>query len=60
MSRSPYDGRPFYCTVCCAGWEEFGACEEPDCELETLEQALSRKVQHDARVAAAQPKDPPP
>jgi hypothetical protein len=36
------DGEPFYCKLCGMGWNEFGACEEPDCELESKEEAMKR------------------
>lgn len=32
--RSPFDGRPYYCTTCHFGWGEYLACEEPGCRLE--------------------------
>jgi hypothetical protein len=44
--RHPHDGKPFYCALCGAGWHEYGACEEPDCALETEAQA---KVRADLR-----------
>lgn len=40
--RDSKDGKPFYCKLCGMGWQEFGACEEPDCELESDEEALKR------------------
>jgi hypothetical protein len=40
--RDPHDGQPYYCTLCGAGWNEYGACEEPDCKLETVEAAQAR------------------
>lgn len=42
--RDSKDGKPFYCAVCGMGWGEYGACEEPDCELETQEAASKRHV----------------
>jgi hypothetical protein len=42
MMRDPYDGQPFYCKICGAGWNEYGACEETDCKLETIEEAQAR------------------
>jgi hypothetical protein len=42
QARDPHDGQPFYCTLCGAGWNEYGACEEPDCKLESLEVAQLR------------------
>lgn len=41
--HSPYDGRPFYCSKCGAGWDEYGACEMPDCELESEKEAQERR-----------------
>lgn len=35
QARDPHDGKPFYCALCGAGWNEYGACEEPDCKLES-------------------------
>jgi hypothetical protein len=40
--RTSTDGEPFYCAVCGLGWNEYGACEEVDCRLETKAAALSR------------------
>lgn len=42
--RSPYDGQPFYCALCGAGFGEYMACEEPDCELETKDEAEKRRL----------------
>lgn len=39
---TPTNGRPFYCQTCGAGFGEFIACEEPDCQLETVQQAENR------------------
>lgn len=41
--RDPYDGQPFYCEVCGFGFDEFMACEEPDCVLESVETAQLRQ-----------------
>lgn len=41
-SRDPKDGEPFYCTFCGLGWNEYGACEDVRCELETKDAALQR------------------
>ncbi len=43
MTRSPYDGHPFYCKICGVGFAEYMACEETDCELESEQTAKSRK-----------------
>lgn len=40
--RTPTDGRPFYCRLCACGFDEFLACEEPDCELESEREAVKR------------------
>ena len=39
---TPTNGRPYYCRYCGAGFGEFLACEEPDCELESKEDAAKR------------------
>ena len=36
------NGQPYYCKTCGAGGGERMACEEPDCELETAEEARRR------------------
>lgn len=42
---TPTNGRPFYCVACGAGFGEFLACEEPDCQLEPVERAKkSQKI----------------
>jgi len=33
--RDPYDGQPYYCTVCGMGVGEDMACEDSVCELES-------------------------
>lgn len=40
--RTPYDQKPFYCVTCGAGFNEYGACEEIDCKLETQTAAIER------------------
>ena len=40
--RTPYDGKPYYCTTCGLGLGEYIACEEVDCKLETEEAAQTR------------------
>ena len=40
--RTPTDGLPYYCKTCGLGWNEYGACEEVDCELETRSEAIAR------------------
>lgn len=44
--RGPYDGKPYYCAKCGAGFGEFMACEEPDCELEGTLDAEERAAKH--------------
>lgn len=43
LQRSPTDGEPFYCAFCGSGWNEYGACEDVRCELETKATALKRQ-----------------
>lgn len=37
-------GEPYYCALCGAGGGEMMGCEEPDCKLESKEEALARRV----------------
>lgn len=46
--RNIYDGEPYYCQLCGAGWNEFGACEQPDCKLESKASAEKRAEDHQA------------
>lgn len=41
--RHMYDGKPFYCAWCGAGFDEYLACEEPQCQLESLDAAIARQ-----------------
>lgn len=50
MNRDPYDGKPYYCTLCGAGFGEVMACEEPDCQLESAEHAHQRAVQKEKKM----------
>lgn len=43
--RLPIDGEPYYCVFCGSGWNEYGACEDVRCQLETKEVALQRAIQ---------------
>ena len=43
QKRSPFDGQPFYCTTCQAGFDEFLKCENAGCALESVEVAEERK-----------------
>lgn len=40
--RDSTDGKPFYCTFCGSGFNEYGACEEVNCTLESAEEAKKR------------------
>lgn len=42
--RKPTDGKPFYCTLCGAGYAKYLACEEPICRLESAQAAEDRAV----------------
>ena len=43
QKRSPFDGQPFYCTTCQAGFDEFLKCENAGCALETVEASEARR-----------------
>lgn len=36
-------GKPYYCKLCGAGFAEYGACGQPDCELESEADAVARR-----------------
>lgn len=36
-------GKPYYCNLCGCGGPEVVACEEPDCEMESKEEAEARR-----------------
>lgn len=42
IERTPYDGRPYYCDTCGLGLAEYNACEDGDCQLESVEEAQRR------------------
>lgn len=42
LDRTSTDGEPFYCTFCGSGWNEYGACEDVRCTLETKDEAMKR------------------
>ena len=42
QKRGPFDGQPFYCTTCRAGFDEFLKCENSGCALESVETAQAR------------------
>lgn len=46
INRSPYDGQPYYCALCGAGYGEYIACEMPDCKLETEKESLRRRKKY--------------
>lgn len=37
--RTPFDGQSYYCEICGLGFQEWGACEEVECQLEPIEDA---------------------
>ena len=39
---TPTNGKPYYCALCGAGFGEYLACELPDCELESEDEARER------------------
>ena len=41
-TRSPWDGKPYYCVTCGLGFAEFIACEDGDCKLEGEASAQAR------------------
>ncbi len=43
-NRTPRDGQPYYCAKCGAGFGEYIACEQPNCELETQASAELRRL----------------
>ncbi len=43
MTRHPYDGEPYYCTLCGLGYHEYLACEESVCKLEPKQNAETRR-----------------
>jgi hypothetical protein len=49
FDRTPYNGRPYYCKTCGMGFAEYMACEEPNCELESEAEAITRKEKHDKK-----------
>jgi hypothetical protein len=53
-NRTQLDGHPYYCEVCKAGYYEYRECDRPDCQLEPVQAALSRRMR-----AIAAPPGPP-
>jgi hypothetical protein len=45
--RTVTDGKPYYCTFCGMGWNEYGACEDVRCKLESVADAQARFVHVD-------------
>lgn len=45
--RTTTDGQPYYCTFCGMGWNEYGACEDVRCVLESTVEAQKRFVHVD-------------
>lgn len=43
VMKTPYDGTPFYCKTCGAGYAEYGSCEEINCQLESVVEAKARQ-----------------
>lgn len=41
--RTPYDGQPFYCNVCCMGLYDMIKCNRNDCDREDVTTAQWRK-----------------
>ena len=41
---TPTNGKPFYCIKCNMGFQEYMACELPDCELESKASAEARQL----------------
>lgn len=41
--RTPYDGAPYYCAVCGAGFYKLLNCDRPDCEREDVREAERRR-----------------
>jgi hypothetical protein len=52
-TRTPLDGRPYFCSFCGLGYAEFMACQESQCTLETRRTALAR-AQRNAEKRAAE------
>lgn len=42
-TRSPRDGKPYYCDECGVGWAEYMVCEDGPCRLETEAEAHERQ-----------------
>ncbi|MEM1046446.1 MAG: hypothetical protein AAGL24_09855 [Pseudomonadota bacterium] len=53
MRRTPYDGKPYYCTICDAGFGEFTACDDYYCELESEDAAKDRRTKRNAQATDA-------
>lgn len=42
LNRTPTDGEPYYCQTCGLGWQEYCACEQAHCDLESKAEAMMR------------------
>jgi hypothetical protein len=51
MGRDPYDGKPYYCKLCGAGYGEYIACEDPDCQLESPTTAQLRAARRRPKIS---------
>jgi len=51
--RTPYDGAPYYCVACGAGFYEFIHCERPDCDREDVSAAKRRQEKQRASLAVS-------
>jgi hypothetical protein len=52
-TRTPHDGKPYFCAVCGDGLAEFVSCELAECELETTAAAEARRAEQLLREARA-------
>lgn len=43
--RNSKDGKPYYCSECGCGYDEYLACELPFCKLETNKEAEKRRLE---------------
>lgn len=51
VPRHAYDGQPYFCDTCGSPFAEFIACEDGDCQLETVAEARDRQRREaDARL----------
>jgi hypothetical protein len=58
MSVKPWlNGKPYYCALCGLGMGEYLACEEVDCELESVEVAEARAAANEGHAYVDGPYD---